>query len=190
MHAPAPAPPPLPRRNKAVANAAAAVHGRTVSPWSEAEITEAFSRFEAQDPEPKGELDHTDAFTLLVAVVLSAQATDTGVNKATKGLFAAASTPAAMVALGEDQVAHHIRTLGLFRGKAKNVVELSRLLLERHGGVVPQDREALEARIPDRFKLHAHHWLILHGRYICKATKPACGRCLIADLCRWPEKNF
>ncbi|WP_394100899.1 endonuclease III [Xanthobacter wiegelii] len=242
MHAPAPAPPPLPRRNKAVANAAAAVHGRTVSPWTEAEITEAFSRFEAQDPEPKGELDHTDAFTLLVAVVLSAQATDTGVNKATKGLFAAAATPAAMVALGEDQVAHHIRTLGLFRGKAKNVVELSRLLLERHGGVVPQDREALEAlpgvgrktanvvlniafgvptiavdthlfrvanrtglapgatplavelgleaRIPDRFKLHAHHWLILHGRYICKATKPACGRCLITDLCRWPEKNF
>lgn len=238
----APPPAPLPRRNKAVANAAAAVHGRTVSPWTEAEITEAFSRFEAQDPEPKGELDHTDAFTLLVAVVLSAQATDTGVNKATKGLFAAAATPAAMAALGEDQVAHHIRTLGLFRGKAKNVVELSRLLLERHGGVVPQDREALEAlpgvgrktanvvlniafgvptiavdthlfrvanrtglapgatplavelgleaRIPDRFKLHAHHWLILHGRYICKATKPACARCLIADLCRWPEKNF
>lgn len=238
----APLPAPLPRRNKAVANAAAAVHGKTVSPWSDAEITEAFTRFEAQDPEPKGELDHSDAFTLLVAVVLSAQATDTGVNKATKGLFAAASTPAAMVALGEDQVAHHIRTLGLFRGKAKNVVELSRLLLERHAGVVPKDREALEAlpgvgrktanvvlniafgvptiavdthlfrvanrtglapgatplavelgleaRIPDRFKLHAHHWLILHGRYICKAAKPACGRCLIADLCRWPDKNF
>ncbi|WP_393984510.1 endonuclease III [Xanthobacter flavus] len=240
--APAPAPPPIPRRNKAVANAAAAVHGKTVSPWSDAEITEAFTRFEAQDPEPKGELDHTDAFTLLVAVVLSAQATDTGVNKATKGLFAAASTPAAMAALGEDEVAHHIRTLGLFRGKAKNVVELSRLLLERHAGVVPQDREALEAlpgvgrktanvvlniafgvptiavdthlfrvanrtglapgatplavelgleaRIPDRFKLHAHHWLILHGRYICKAAKPACSRCLITDLCRWPDKNF
>ncbi|MBN8916397.1 MAG: endonuclease III [Rhizobiales bacterium] len=240
--APAPAPPPIPRRNKAVANAAAAVHGKTVSPWSDAEITEAFTRFEAQDPEPKGELDHTDAFTLLVAVVLSAQATDTGVNKATKGLFAAASTPAAMAALGEDEVAHHIRTLGLFRGKAKNVVELSRLLLERHAGVVPKDREALEAlpgvgrktanvvlniafgvptiavdthlfrvanrtglapgatplavelgleaRIPDRFKLHAHHWLILHGRYICKAAKPACSRCLITDLCRWPDKNF
>uniref|UniRef100_UPI003736061A endonuclease III n=1 Tax=Xanthobacter flavus TaxID=281 RepID=UPI003736061A len=235
-------PAPLPRRNKAVANAAAAVHGKTVSPWSDAEITEAFTRFEAQDPEPRGELDHTDAFTLLVAVVLSAQATDTGVNKATKGLFAAASTPAAMAALGEDEVAHHIRTLGLFRGKAKNVVELSRLLLERHAGVVPQDREALEAlpgvgrktanvvlniafgvptiavdthlfrvanrtglapgatplavelgleaRIPDRFKLHAHHWLILHGRYICKAAKPACSRCLITDLCRWPDKNF
>lgn len=242
VSAPPAPPPPAPRRNKAVANAAAAVHGRTVSPWSDAEITEAFTRFEAQDPEPKGELDHTDAFTLLVAVVLSAQATDTGVNKATKGLFAAAATPAAMAALGEDQVAHHIRTLGLFRGKAKNVVELSRLLLERHGGIVPKDRAALEAlpgvgrktanvvlniafgvptiavdthlfrvanrtglapgatplavelgleaRIPDRFKLHAHHWLILHGRYICKATKPACGRCLIADLCRWPEKTF
>lgn len=235
--APAPA-----RRNKAVANAAAAAHGKTLAAWDAAEIAEAFGRFEAQDPEPRGELDHSDAFTLLVAVVLSAQATDTGVNKATKGLFAAASTPAAMVALGEEGVARHIRTLGLFRNKAKNVVELSRLLLERHKGLVPQDREALEAlpgvgrktanvvlniafgaptiavdthlfrvanrtglapgatplavelgleaRIPDRFKLHAHHWLILHGRYICKAAKPQCGRCIIADLCRWPDKQF
>lgn len=231
-----------PRRSKAVANAAAAAYGKTVTSWSEAEIVEAFSRFEKQDPEPKGELDHTDPYTLLVAVVLSAQATDTGVNKATKGLFAAASTPAAMVALGEEQVAHYIRTLGLFKNKAKNVVELSRLLLERHHGEVPRDREALEAlpgvgrktanvvlniafgeptiavdthlfrvanrtglapgatplaveealeaRIPDRFKLHAHHWLILHGRYICKARQPECGRCLIVDLCRWPEKHF
>ncbi|MDQ0505052.1 endonuclease-3 [Xanthobacter agilis] len=236
------APVPPPRRNKAVANAAAAVHGKTVAAWSDEEIVEAFSRFEAQNPEPKGELDHTDPYTLLVAVVLSAQATDVGVNKATKGLFAAASTPAAMVALGEEQVAHYIRTLGLYKNKAKNVVELSRLLLERHHGEVPRDREALEAlpgvgrktanvvlniafgvptiavdthlfrvanrtglapgatplaveegleaRIPDRFKLHAHHWLILHGRYICKARAPECGRCLIADLCRWPEKNF
>ncbi|MFG1346936.1 endonuclease III [Xanthobacter autotrophicus DSM 431] len=225
-----------------MANAAAAAHGKTLAAWSEAEIVEAFTRFEAQDPEPKGELDHTDAYTLLVAVVLSAQATDAGVNKATKGLFAAASTPAAMVALGEEGVARHIRTLGLYRNKAKNVVELSRLLLERHTGIVPEDREALEAlpgvgrktanvvlniafgaptiavdthlfrianrtglapgatplavelgleaRIPDRFKLHAHHWLILHGRYICKAAKPACGRCIIADLCRWPDKQF
>ncbi|TLX44578.1 endonuclease III [Xanthobacter autotrophicus] len=239
----APPPPgPAPRRNKAVANAAAAAHGKTLLAWSEEEIAEAFARFEAQDPEPKGELNHTDAFTLLVAVVLSAQATDTGVNKATTGLFAAAATPAAMVTLGEEEVARHIRTLGLYRGKAKNVVELSRLLLERHAGVVPRDREALEAlpgvgrktanvvlniafgaptiavdthlfrvanrtglapgptplavelgleaRIPDHFKLHAHHWLILHGRYICKATKPECGRCIIADLCRWPEKRF
>lgn len=233
---------PAPRRNKAVANAAAAAHGKTVSIWSDAEVFEAFSRFEAQDPEPKGELTHSDAFTLLVAVVLSAQATDTGVNKATKGLFAAAATPAAMLALGEDEVARHIRTLGLYRGKAKNVVELSRLLLARHAGVVPQDRaalealpgvgrktanvvlniafgvptiavdthlfrvanrtglapgatplaveEGLEARIPDRFKLHAHHWLILHGRYICKARLPECGRCIVADICRWPDKHF
>lgn len=238
--APAPAGPV--RRNKAVANAAAAAQGRTLAQWSAEEIAEAFTRFAAQDPEPRGELDHTDAFTLLVAVVLSAQATDAGVNKATRGLFAAASTPAAMLALGEEGVAAHIRTLGLFRTKAKNVVELARLLLERHAGVVPQERAALEAlpgvgrktanvvlniafgaptiavdthlfrvanrtglspgatplavelgleaRIPDRFKLHAHHWLILHGRYICKATKPACGRCIIADLCRWPDKQF
>jgi len=234
-----------PRRNKAVANAAAAAHGKALTQaglWTEAEIVEAFTRFEAQDPEPKGELEHTDPFTLLVAVVLSAQATDTGVNKATRGLFAAAATPQAMVKLGEEGVARHIRTLGLFRGKAKNVVALSRLLLEHYAGAVPQDRAALEelpgvgrktanvvlniafgvptiavdthlfrvanrtglapgatplavelgleARIPDRFKLHAHHWLILHGRYICKAVKPACGRCLVTDLCRWPDKHF
>lgn len=236
------APEPPARRNKAVANAAAAAYGKTVTGWSTAEITEAFSRFEAANPEPQGELDHSDPYTLLVAVVLSAQATDSGVNKATKGLFAAASTPAAMVALGEEKVAHFIRTLGLYKNKAKNVVELSRLLLERFHGDVPRDREALEtlpgvgrktanvvlniafgeptiavdthlfrvanrtglapgatplaveealeARIPDRFKLHAHHWLILHGRYICKARQPECGRCLIADLCRWPEKHF
>ncbi|MBB6306553.1 endonuclease III [Xanthobacter tagetidis] len=232
-------PKPAPRR-RAVANAAAAAHGRTLAAWSHAEIVEAFTRFEAADPEPKGELEHSDPFTLLVAVVLSAQATDAGVNKATRGLFAAAATPAAMAALGEEEIARHIRTLGLFKGKAKNVAELSRLLIARHGGQVPRDREALEAlpgvgrktanvvlniafgeptiavdthlfrvanrtglapgatplaveegleaRIPDRFKLHAHHWLILHGRYICKARQPECRRCLIADLCRWPEK--
>ncbi len=227
-------------KRRAVANAAAAVHGRTVTAWTDAEITEAFRRFEALNPEPKGELDYTDAFTLLVAVVLSAQATDVGVNKATRGLFAAAPTPAGMVALGEEGVAEHIRTLGLFRGKAKNVVELSRLLLANHGGVVPADREALEAlpgvgrktanvvlniafglptiavdthlfrvanrtgmapgatplevelaleaRVPARFKLHAHHWLILHGRYICKARAPDCPICPINDLCRWTDK--
>ncbi len=232
-------PRPAPRR-RAVANAAAAVHGRTVAAWSDAELTEAFRRFQALNPEPKGELDYTDAFTLLVAVVLSAQATDVGVNKATRGLFAAASTPRAMAALGEEAVAQHIRTLGLFRGKAKNVVELSRLLIARHGGTVPADRAALEAlpgvgrktanvvlniafglptiavdthlfrvanrtgmapgatplevelaleaRVPETYKLHAHHWLILHGRYICKATRPECPICPINDLCRWPDK--
>ncbi len=235
-----------PRRNKALANAAAASYGRELAQgageWGAAEIFEAFSRFEKQNPEPQGELDHSDAYTLLVAVVLSAQATDVGVNKATKGLFAAASIPAAMVALGEERVADYIRTLGLFRGKARNVVELSRLLLERHGGQVPCDRtalealpgvgrktanvvlniafgvptiavdthlfrlanrtglapgatplaveEGLEARVPERFKLHAHHWLILHGRYICKARQPECARCIIEDLCRWPDKQF
>ncbi len=236
------APPVLPpARRKAVANAQAAVHGRTVAVWSDAEIFEAFSRFERRDPEPQGELDYSDPYTLLVAVVLSAQATDVGVNKATRGLFAAAPTPGAMVALGEEGVAQYIRTLGLFRGKARNVVELSRLLLERHAGEVPPDREALEAlpgvgrktanvvlniafgvptiavdthlfrvanrtglapgatpldvelgldrRIPDRFKLHAHHWLILHGRYICKARAPECPICPIQDLCRWPDKT-
>ncbi|MBA4791338.1 MAG: endonuclease III [Rhizobiales bacterium] len=232
---------PGPVRRRAVANAAAALHGRTAEAWSDAEIAEAFTRFERRDPEPQGELDHSDAYTLLVAVVLSAQATDVGVNKATRGLFAAAATPAAMVALGEEGVAQYIRTLGLYKGKAKNVVELSRLLLERHGGQVPADRAALEAlpgvgrktanvvlniafgvptiavdthlfrvanrtglapgatpldvelgleaRIPDRFKLHAHHWLILHGRYVCKARLPDCPACIINDLCRWTGKT-
>jgi endonuclease-3 len=230
-----------PARRRAVANAAAAAIGGGFRRWTAKEVTAAFARFEAADPAPKGELDYHDAFTLLVAVVLSAQATDVGVNKATRGLFAAAPTPAAMVALGEEGVAQHIRTLGLYRGKAKNVVELSRRLLAEHGGQVPPDRAALEElpgvgrktanvvlniafqlptiavdthlfrvanrtglapgktplevelglekTIPDRFKLHAHHWLILHGRYVCKAVKPDCPRCRIADLCRWPEKT-
>ncbi|WP_371344845.1 endonuclease III [Ancylobacter sp. IITR112] len=230
-----------PARRRAVANAAAAAIGGAFRPWSDAEIATAFTRFEAANPHPEGELEHHDPFTLLVAVVLSAQATDAGVNKATRGLFKAAPTPAAMVTLGEEGVAQHIRTLGLFRGKAKNVVELSRRLLNEHGGEVPADRAVLETLpgvgrktanvvlniafglptiavdthlfrianrtglapgktplevelgleriIPDRFKLHAHHWLILHGRYVCKALKPDCPRCLIADLCRWPEKT-
>lgn len=239
---PAPAPVSEKRaRRRAVANAAAAAVGSRFKPWKPAEVELAFSRFEAADPEPKGELDFVDAFTLLVAVVLSAQATDVGVNKATRTLFKAAPTPEAMFALGEEGVSAHIRTLGLYRGKAKNVVELSRRLIVDHGGEVPQDRAALETLpgvgrktanvvlnigfgmptiavdthlfrvanrtglapgknplevelglervIPDRFKLHAHHWLILHGRYVCKALKPDCPRCLIADLCRWPEKT-
>ena len=230
-----------PGRRRAVANAAAAAIGGAFKPWTRKEVETAFSRFEEANPHPEGELNYHDPFTLLVAVVLSAQATDAGVNKATKTLFEEAPTPEKMVALGEEGVARHIRTLGLYRGKAKNVVELSRLLLAKHDGKVPPDREALEELpgvgrktanvvlniafhmptiavdthlfrvanrtglapgktplevelglervIPDRFKLHAHHWLILHGRYICKALKPECPRCLIADLCRWPEKT-
>jgi endonuclease-3 len=220
---------------------AAVAAGRTMSAWTAAEIEEAFRRFAAANPHPEGELKHVDPFTLLVAVVLSAQATDAGVNKATKPLFAVASTPAAMAALGEEKLQDYIKTIGLYRMKAKNVIALSELLLSRHGGEVPRERAALEALpgvgrktanvvlntafgeptiavdthifrlgnrtglapglnpfevemkleqvVPDKYKRHAHHWLILHGRYICKATKPACDRCLIADLCKWPEKT-
>ncbi len=209
--------------------------------WREANIIEAFSRFAAANPEPKGELEHVNAFTLLVAVVLSAQATDVGVNKATRALFAIADTPQKMLDLGEDRMREHIKTIGLFRTKAKNVIALCYLLIERHGGEVPRTREELQAlpgvgrktanvvlniafgeptiavdthlfrvgnrtglapgktpldvelglerAIPDAFKRHAHHWLILHGRYICKAIKPACERCPINDLCQWPEKR-
>jgi endonuclease-3 len=229
------------RRHAPKAAMAAVAAGRTMSAWTAGEIDEVFRRFAAADPEPRGELKHVDPFTLLVAVVLSAQATDAGVNKATGPLFAAASTPAAMVKLGEDKLRDYIKTIGLYRVKAKNVIALSELLLSRHGGQVPRERAALEALpgvgrktanvvlnvafgeptiavdthifrignrtglapgltpfevevkleqvVPDRFKLHAHHWLILHGRYICKATKPACDRCIIADLCKWPEKT-
>ena len=193
------------------------------------------------NPAPKGELAHIDPFTLLVAVVLSAQATDAGVNKATPALFAAANTPAKMAALGEARVQDLIKTIGLFRTKAKNVVTLSRKLVEEHDGQVPRSREALEALpgvgrktanvvlnvafgeptiavdthifrvgnrtglatgkspfevesrldavVPGKYKRHAHHWLILHGRYVCLARRPLCERCLIADLCRWPGKT-
>jgi endonuclease-3 len=205
------------------------------------QIDEFFRRLSARNPEPKGELEYINPFTLLVAVVLSAQSTDVGVNKATRPLFAAADTPEKMLALGEEGLREYVKTIGLFNSKAKNVIALSRLLLERHGGQVPADRDALtalpgvgrktanvvlnvafhqptiavdthifrvanrtgmapgktpeqveqrlEKRIPAHWKLHAHHWLILHGRYICKARKPDCPTCPVADLCAFKEKT-
>ena len=214
---------------------------RAPKPWTAAEVEEAFGRFAAANPHPKGELEHINAYTLLVAVVLSAHATDAGVNKATRALFAVADTPAKMVALGEEKLREYIKTIGLFRTKAKNVIALSRALLEQHGGEVPHSREALEALpgvgrktanvvlniafgeptiavdthifrvanrtglapgrtplevetrlervVPAPYKQHAHHWLILHGRYICRAAKPECARCLIVDLCRYQAKT-
>ncbi|QGY06439.1 endonuclease III [Methylobacterium mesophilicum SR1.6/6] len=206
-----------------------------------ATLAEIFRRFQAAEPEPKGELHYVNPFTLLVAVVLSAQATDRGVNLATGPLFAVADTPERMLALGEERVRDFVRTIGLFNTKAKNVVALSRILLEEHGGAVPASLEALqvlpgvgaktasvvlniafgvpriavdthifrvsnriplflgattdkvqaglEAIVPEAYRLHAHHWLILHGRYTCKARKPECPRCPIADLCRYPSKT-
>ena len=202
---------------------------------------EIFARFQAANPEPKGELEHVNAFTLLVAVALSAQATDAGVNKATRALFAIADTPQKMLALGEERLIEHIRTIGLFRNKAKNVMKLSRILVEDYGGEVPSSRAALQSlpgvgrktanvvlnmwfrfpaqavdthifrvgnragiapgrdvvqveraiedNVPAEFQLHAHHWLILHGRYICVARKPRCPDCLIQDLCAFEEKT-
>ncbi|MPZ39486.1 MAG: endonuclease III [Rhizobiales bacterium] len=209
--------------------------------WTPEEVEECFRRFQAATAVPKGELLHQNPYTLLVAVVLSAQATDAGVNKATPALFAAAPTPEKMVALGEDKVRDLIKTIGLFRTKAKNVIALSQKLITEHGGDVPRSRDALEALpgvgrktanvvlnmafgeptiavdthifrvgnrtglapgktpfdveqkllevVPDAYKLHAHHWLILHGRYVCLARRPLCERCLIADLCKWPGKT-
>jgi endonuclease-3 len=206
-----------------------------------AEIEEAFHRFHAAMPEPKGELQYVNAFTLLVAVVLSAQATDAGINKATPALFKLADTPQKMVALGEDRVRELIKTIGLFRTKAKNVILLSQRLIAEHNGEVPRTREELEALpgvgrktanvvlniafgvptiavdthlfrvgnrtgfatgktplevelkllevVPEKYLLHAHHWLILHGRYTCLARRPLCEKCIIADLCRWPGKT-
>jgi len=208
---------------------------------SAADVAETFRRFAAANPEPKGELHYTNPFTLLVAVVLSAQATDAGVNKATPALFALADTPEKMAVLGEDRVRDLIRTIGLFRTKARNVVALSRKLVAEHGGKVPETREALqtlpgvgrktanvvmniafgaatiavdthifrvanrtgmapgrdplaveaelERVVPNAYRLHAHHWLILHGRYVCIARKPRCPSCIVADLCRYPDKT-
>ena len=205
------------------------------------ELVEMFSRFRKLRPEPRGELYHTNPFTLVVAVALSAQATDEGVNKATRHLFEVADTPQKMLALGEDRVRDYIKTIGLFRNKAKNVIALSRKLIDDFGSVVPKEREELvtlpgvgrktanvvmsmafgiptmavdthilrignriglaPAKTPDdveailmkvipaEFLYHAHHWLILHGRYTCKARRPECESCIIADLCRSKEKT-
>ncbi|CAN7331110.1 endonuclease III [Bosea sp. LjRoot90] len=211
-------------------------------PRSAAEIYEVFGRFRQARPEPKGELDYVNAFTLLVAVVLSAQATDAGVNKATKRLFELADTPQAMLALGEDRVRELIKTIGLYRNKAKNVIALSEKLIAEFGSEVPADREALESlpgvgrktanvvlniafgeithavdthvfrvanrlriapgknvlqvelglekAVPAEFGRHAHHWLILHGRYTCKALRPVCETCVVADLCDSADKRI
>ncbi|TXM64823.1 endonuclease III [Methylobacterium sp. WL69] len=230
--------PTAPKKPRIVAPAADPIVAPAVGP----EILDTiFSRLRAADPEPKAELVYRNAYTLLVAVVLSAQATDKGVNLATAPLFAVADTPEKMLALGEDRVRSFIRTIGLFNTKAKNVIALSRILVERHGGQVPDSRgdlevlpgvgtktasvvlnvafgvptiavdthifrvsnriplvvapttdkvqAGLEAIVPEPYRLNAHHWLILFGRYICKARRPDCPICPIADLCRYPAKT-
>jgi len=206
-----------------------------------ADIETFFSRLESADPEPKGELDYSNIYTLLVAVVLSAQATDVSVNKATKALFEKADNPADMIKLGEKNLKQHIRTIGLFNTKAKNVMALSRRMLETFDGKVPDTREELETlpgvgrktanvvcniafgqptiavdthlfrlgnrtgiapgktvlevekkfekRVPKLYLRHAHHWLILHGRYVCKARKPECLACIVNDLCNYKGKT-
>ena len=205
-------------------------------------IREIFTRFQAADAEPKGELEHVNVYTLVVAVALSAQATDAGVNKATRALFKIADTPQKMLDLGLEGVTDHIKTIGLFRQKAKNVIKLSQILVDEFGGEVPNSRAALQSlpgvgrktanvvlnmwwgmptqavdthifrvgnrsgicpgkdvvaverviedQIPADFQHHAHHWLILHGRYHCKARKPLCGTCIIRDLCEFEDKNL
>ena len=205
------------------------------------QIFEFFRRLAEDNPEPETELEYGNAYQLVVAVALSAQATDVGVNKATRALLAKVKTPQQMLDLGLDGLIEHIKTIGLFNSKAKNVIEMSRLLIERHGGEVPADRTALEAlpgvgrktanvvlniafgqptiavdthlfrvsnrtglapgktplavelglekRIPAHYLRHAHHWLILHGRYICKARKPDCWRCIVAEFCKFKEKT-
>lgn len=206
-----------------------------------ATLHEIFRRFQTAEPEPKGELEHVNAFTLLVAVALSAQATDVGVNKATRALFAIADSPEKMLSLGEEGLIEHIKTIGLYRNKARNVIALSRRLITDFGGEVPSSRAALaslpgvgrktanvvlnmwfgfpaqavdthifrvgnrtgiapgkdetaveraiEDNVPVEYQGHAHHWLILHGRYICTARNPKCGICPIRDWCLFPEKT-
>jgi len=210
-------------------------------PFGKKEVETFFARLKAHTPEPKTELDYKNPYTLLVAVVLSAQATDKGVNKATASLFKIADTPERMVKLGEAKLTGYIKTIGLYRNKAKNVIALSKALIEQHDGEVPRDREALEALpgvgrktanvvlnvafdqptiavdthifrvanrtglapgktpldvelklmkvVPREYLLHAHHWLILHGRYTCVARKPLCPVCVVRDLCRYKDKT-
>ncbi|MEN3952225.1 endonuclease III [Iodidimonas sp. SYSU 1G8] len=207
-----------------------------------ADVEEFFSRLQGADSTPRTELNYVNPYTLLVAVALSAQATDVGVNRATGPLFQVVDTPEKMVALGEEKLREYIKTIGLFNSKAKNVIALSHILVDKHGGEVPRDRESLEAlpgvgrktanvvlnvafgeptiavdthifrvgnrtglatgktplavelklnkAVPDRFKLDAHHWLILHGRYICKARKPECPKCIVEDLCAYKAKTI
>ncbi len=214
---------------------------RPRGPLKPAEIAEIFDRLAAANPDPRGELAFINPYTLLVAVVLSAQATDAGVNKATGPLFEVADTPQKMLKLGEDRLKDHIRTIGLYNTKSRNIMRLSRILVERHGGEVPRDRAVLETLpgvgrktanvvlnvafaeptmavdthifrvcnrtglapgatpravedrlekvVPPARRLHAHHWLILHGRYVCKARKPDCPACLIRDICRYEAKT-
>lgn len=204
-------------------------------------LADIFIRFREAEPEPKGELEHLNAFTLVVAVALSAQATDVGVNKATRELFRIADTPEKMLALGEERVIEHIKTIGLYRNKAKNVIKLSKILVDDYGGEVPSSRAALQSlpgvgrktanvvmnmwfkhpaqavdthifrvgnrtgiapgkdvdaveraiedNVPAEFQQHAHHWLILHGRYTCVARKPKCNACLIREFCQFEDKT-
>ena len=208
--------------------------------FSKSDVESFFARLKAANPEPRTELSYVNAYTLLVAVVLSAQATDKSVNKAAEPLFKIADTPAKMLALGEAGLTGYIKTIGLYRAKAKNVIALSKILLERHGGAVPRDRESLENLpgvgrktanvvlnvafgektvgvdthvfrvanrtglapgktprnvedalvriVPDAYSLHAHHWLILHGRYVCVARAPKCPECVVCELCRFADK--
>ncbi len=208
----------------------------------DAQVAELFRRFAAANPNPRGELEYKNPYTLLVAVVLSAQATDTGVNKATKPLFKLVDTPAEMIELGEARLRDHVKSIGLYNSKAKNIIKLSQILQKQYDGKVPNSREALEALpgvgrktanvvlniafgeptiavdthifrvanrtglgpaktplavekkleacIPAKYKPHAHHWMILHGRYVCKARKPDCAKCLMIDLCRYRGKDM
>jgi endonuclease-3 len=234
--------PPKPKAAVPARAVAKSLRRSTPKPVDRATMLEIFRRLKEANPEPKGELNYTNPYTLLVAVALSAQATDVGVNKATQELFRIADTPQKMLALGEEGLRQHIRTLNFFNTKAKNVLAMSRRLVEEFGGEVPNSVEiletlpgvgrktasvvvniaygdpriavdthifrvanrlplvitktpletqvALEKLIPKEYLLHAHHWLILHGRYICKARKPECWRCPVNDLCRYPDKTI